>query len=130
MVPSLEEPNNTENLENGKLSNVLLRYHMTGSAELTSFEPVAPQYNVSVNSKPDHPPPGDPQGFVRSHHPGGRVFVQLSLPGGRGFELEKFSTVLKHDFYMLHYFDISKHISISVLFFAGFLKIIAPGVGF
>ena len=38
---------------------------------------------VSVNSKPDHPP-GDPQGFARSHCPGGRVFVQLSLPGGSG----------------------------------------------
>ena len=26
---------------------------------------------------------------------GGRIFAQLSLPGGRGFESEKFSTVLK-----------------------------------
>ena len=44
-------------------------------------------------------------------------------------------------FYMFHCFNISKHISISVLFlfiisvscfvfFAGFLKIIAQGVGF
>ena len=35
------------------------------------------------------------------------------------------------DFYMFHCFSISQHISISVLFyFAGFLKIIASGVGF
>ena len=43
-------------------------------------------------------PPSDPRGFARCHCPGGRVFAQLSLPGGgggRGFELEKFSTVLK-----------------------------------
>ena len=50
--------------------------------------------NVSVNSKPDHSP-RRPQGFARPHCPGDRVFAQLSLPGGRGFELKKFSTVLK-----------------------------------
>ena len=51
--------------------------------------------SVSVNSKPDHPPPGHPPTFARSHFLGGRVFAQLSLPGGRGFELQKFSAVLK-----------------------------------
>ena len=40
-------------------------------------------------------PPGDPRGFARSNCPGGRVYAQLSLPGGQGFELEEFSTVLK-----------------------------------
>ena len=30
--------------------------------------------DVSVSSKPDHPP-GDPQGFARSHCPVGRVFA-------------------------------------------------------
>ena len=49
---------------------------------------------VSVNFKLDHPP-GDTLGFARSHCPGGRVFAQHFLPEGRGFELEKFSTVLK-----------------------------------
>ena len=37
-------------------------------------------------------PPGDPS---RSHCRGGRVFAQLSLPGSRGFEFDKFSAVLK-----------------------------------
>ena len=40
-------------------------------------------------------PPGDPRGFAHSQCPRGQVFAQLSLPGGRGFELEKFYTVLK-----------------------------------
>ena len=41
-------------------------------------------------------PPSDPRGFARSHCPGERrVFAQFSLPGGQGFEFEKFSTVLK-----------------------------------
>ena len=40
-------------------------------------------------------PPGRPQGIHTSSLPGGSVFAQLSLPGGRGFELEKFSAVLK-----------------------------------
>ena len=48
-----------------------------------------PLHYVSVNSKPD------PRGFTRSDCPRGRVFAQLSLPGGRGFELKKFSAVLK-----------------------------------
>ena len=52
--------------------------------------------NVSANSKPDHPP-GRPQGFARSHCPGGQVFAQLSLPGGSGFDSEKFPTVLKEN---------------------------------
>ena len=38
-------------------------------------------------------------------------------------------TLRSFDFYMFHCFNISKHISISVLFFAGFLKIIGPGNG-
>ena len=39
MVFSLDELNNTDNLEDRRLSNVLLRYHVTGSEEFTSFEP-------------------------------------------------------------------------------------------
>ena len=44
MVLSLDELDNTDNLEDGRLSNILLRYHVTGSEEFTSFELVAPQY--------------------------------------------------------------------------------------
>ena len=44
MVISLDELNNTDTLEGGRLSNVLLRCHVTGSQEFTSFEPVTPQY--------------------------------------------------------------------------------------
>ena len=73
--------------------------------------------NVSVNSKPDHPPSGDPRGFARSHCPRGRGFAQLSLPeelGFRGFELEKLSTVLK---------EICRNFSISFKETRGSLKI-------
>ena len=41
-------------------------------------------------------PPGDPQGFARSQYPGvGFSPNFLFAPGGRGFELEKSSTVPK-----------------------------------
>ena len=53
VVRSLEELNNTNNLEDRRLSNVLLRYHMTGSQEFTSFEPVAPQYKRLKNREFD-----------------------------------------------------------------------------
>ena len=36
-------------------------------------------------------PLGDPQGFVLAHCSGGRDFAKHSLPGGPGFELDKFS---------------------------------------
>ena len=42
LVLSLDELNNTDNLEDGRLSNILLRYHVTGSEEFTCFEPVTP----------------------------------------------------------------------------------------
>ena len=53
-------------------------------------------YYVSVNSKPDHPP-GRPSGIrTFSLPPGGSGFRPTFFArGGRGFELEKFSTVLK-----------------------------------
>ena len=44
MAFSLDELENTDNLEDRSLSNVLLRYHVTGSDEFTCFELVAPQY--------------------------------------------------------------------------------------
>ena len=42
MALSLDKLNNTDNLEDGRLSNILHRYHVTGSEEFTSSEPVAP----------------------------------------------------------------------------------------
>ena len=51
---------------------------------------------VSVNSKPDHPPPpGDPRGFAPSHCPGVGFSPNFLCPGVRSFEIEKFSAVLK-----------------------------------
>ena len=41
---SLDELNNTDSLENGRLSNILIRCHMTGFEEFMSFEPVTPWY--------------------------------------------------------------------------------------
>ena len=40
-------------------------------------------------------PQGDPGGFAHSRYPGGRFLPKYLCPGGRGFELEKFSTALK-----------------------------------
>ena len=51
MVLSSDELDNTDNLEDGRLSNVLLRYHLTVSEEITCFEPVAPQYERLRNRK-------------------------------------------------------------------------------
>ena len=44
MVISLNELNNSDNLEDGKVSNVLLRHHINSFEELMNFEPVSPQY--------------------------------------------------------------------------------------
>ena len=38
MALSLEELDNIDNLEDERLSNILLRYYVTGSEEFTSFE--------------------------------------------------------------------------------------------
>ena len=40
---SLDEFNNADNLEDRRLSKVLFRYHVTGSEEFASFDPVEPQ---------------------------------------------------------------------------------------
>ena len=40
VVISLDELDNTDNLEDGRLSNVLLRYHVTGYEDFTHLEPV------------------------------------------------------------------------------------------
>ena len=51
VVLSLDKLDNTDNLEDGRLSNVLHRYHVTGSEEFTSFEPVTPQYKKLKNGE-------------------------------------------------------------------------------
>ena len=50
VVIGLDELHNPDNLEDGRLSNVLLRYHVTGSEVFTGFEPVTPQYKRLKNS--------------------------------------------------------------------------------
>ena len=49
VVISLDELDNTDKLEDGTLSKVLLRHHVTDSDEFTRFEPVAPQYKKHKN---------------------------------------------------------------------------------
>ena len=49
MVISLNELKNSDNLEDGKPRNVLLRHHMT--KECTNYEPVIPQYKKLKNGK-------------------------------------------------------------------------------
>ena len=44
IVLSLDKLDNTGNLEDGRLSNVLLTYHVTGFEEFIRPEPAAPQY--------------------------------------------------------------------------------------
>ena len=44
MSISLDELENTDKMEIGRLSNNLFRYHVTDSKELTSFESATPQY--------------------------------------------------------------------------------------
>ena len=51
VVLSLEEFDNTDNLEDGNLSNVLRRHHVIANGEFTSFEPVTPQYKRLKNWK-------------------------------------------------------------------------------
>ena len=44
MTLSLDELDNTDNLEDGRLSNVLLTYHMDAHKDFTCFKPHTPQY--------------------------------------------------------------------------------------
>ena len=39
MIFNLEELDNTDNLEDGRPSNVLLKYQVTADKDFTSFEP-------------------------------------------------------------------------------------------
>ena len=51
VVISLNELDNTDKIEDGNLSDVLLRYHVTANGEFTSFEPVTPQYKRLRNGE-------------------------------------------------------------------------------
>ena len=53
--------------------------------------------NVSVNSKPDHPP-GDLRGFGHSSCPWGQVLAPLSCPGGLKSKLKFNNFEKKRDF--------------------------------
>ena len=44
MIFNLNELDNTNNLEDGKPSNILLTYHVTADKDFTRFEPHIPQY--------------------------------------------------------------------------------------
>ena len=46
MVISLEELNNSDNLEDGRPSNTLFTYYVTGPEYSTRFEPCTPQYKA------------------------------------------------------------------------------------
>ena len=44
MSLKLDELNNSDNLEDGHLSNTLIRYYMPGSKNFTRFKPMIPRY--------------------------------------------------------------------------------------
>ena len=48
---SLNELDNTDNLENGRPSNSLLTYHVTSNEDFTRFEPKIPQYKKLKNEE-------------------------------------------------------------------------------
>ena len=49
MVISLNELDNSDNLEDGKPSNALFTYYVTSSEYSTHFEPATPQYKKLKN---------------------------------------------------------------------------------
>ena len=46
---NLNEPNNSDNLKDGRLSNELLTYHVTDDEDFRHFEPQTPQYRKLKN---------------------------------------------------------------------------------
>ena len=44
MIFSLDKLDNTDNLEDGRPSNILLTYHVTADEDFTCFKPHIPQY--------------------------------------------------------------------------------------
>ena len=51
MIFNLNELDNTDNLEDGRPSNVLLTYHVTDDKDFTRFEPNIPQYKKLKNGE-------------------------------------------------------------------------------
>ena len=51
MIFNLNEHDNTDNLEDGRPSNVLLTYHVTADEDFTCFEPHNPQYKKLKNGE-------------------------------------------------------------------------------
>ena len=51
MIFNLNELDNTDNLEDGRPSNVLLTYHVTADEDFTCFEPNIPQYKKLKNEE-------------------------------------------------------------------------------
>ena len=51
VVLSSDELDSTDNPKDRRLSNTLLGYHVTGSEEFMSFEPVSPQYKRLKNGE-------------------------------------------------------------------------------
>ena len=51
MVFNLDELNNSNNLEDGRPSNTLFTYYVSGSGSFTSFEPHNPQYKKLKNKE-------------------------------------------------------------------------------
>ena len=49
MAISLNELDNSDNLEDGRPSNTLFTYYVTGPEYFTRFEPVTPQYKKLKN---------------------------------------------------------------------------------
>ena len=49
MTISLNELDNSDNLEDSRTSNTLFTYYVTGPEYFTHFEPVTPQYKVRKN---------------------------------------------------------------------------------
>ena len=48
---NLDELDNSDNLEDGKPSNILLTYHVTSDGDFTHFEPDIPQYKKLKNGE-------------------------------------------------------------------------------
>ena len=51
MVITLNELDNSDNLEDGQPSNTLVTYYVTGPEHSTRFEPVTPQYKKLKNGE-------------------------------------------------------------------------------
>ena len=51
MIFNLDELDNTDNLKDGRPSNTLFTYYVSGSKDFTHFKPKTPQYKKLKNGK-------------------------------------------------------------------------------